>query len=154
MANKLLLLGDVDSLGRSGEIVTVRPGYARNYLIPQGLAVVADARTLRMQTKLQDERQKKADHERSEAEAFAAKLEGISLETTVKVDHDGHMYGSVTTQDIQQLIEQASGIHIEKKSIQLVHPIKKTGAHTITLKLKEGVVVETITLNVTPEEKN
>lgn len=152
MANKLLLLADVDSLGRSGEIVSVRPGYARNFLIPHGYAVIADARTLRMQVKLQDERQKKAASERKESEEFAAKLEGIALETVVKVDHDGHMYGSVTAQDIQHLIEQTSGIHIDKKSIQLAHPIKKTGTHTIQLKLKEGVVVESIILNITPEE--
>ena len=71
MANKLLLLGDVDSLGRSGEIVSVRPGYARNFLIPQGLAVVADARTLRMQAKLKEERLKRAESEKKESEEIA-----------------------------------------------------------------------------------
>lgn len=152
MANKLLLLGDVESLGRSGEIVSVKPGYARNYLIPQGLAVVADARTLRMQAKLQEERQKKAETEKAESEAIAQKLDGVVLETVVKVAHDGHMYGSVTTQDILHLIEKATGIHLEKRSVILAHAIKATGTHTIPLRLKEGVTVETLTLNVVPED--
>lgn len=151
MANKLLLLGDVESLGRSGEIVSVRPGYARNYLLPQGLAVVADARTLRMQAKLQSDRTKRAESERKESEEIAAKLDGVVLETIVKVDHDGHMYGSVSAQDILHMIEKSTGLHIEKKSIQLKHAIKTTGQHTIQLKLKEGVTVETLVLSVLPE---
>lgn len=152
MANKLLLIDDVEALGHSGEIVTVRPGYARNYLLPQGLAVIADARTLRMQAKLQEERKKKAAKERQESEEIAKKLEGLVLETTVKVDHEGHMYGSVTLQDIQHLIEKVSGIHLDKKAIQLKHAIKETGVHALHLKLKEGVLVETLTLKVVPEE--
>lgn len=152
MANKLLLISDVESLGRSGEVVSVRPGYARNFLLPQGYAVVADARTLRMQAKLQEERKKRASQERAEAEAIKEKLEGIVLEVTVKVDHEGHMYGSVTVQDIQHLIGKVSGIHLEKRAILLKQAIKDTGVHPLILRLKEGVTVETVTLKVIPEE--
>lgn len=152
MANKLLLISDVESLGRSGEIVSVRPGYSRNFLIPQGLAVVADARTLRMQAKLQEERKKKAEQERSESEAIKQKLEGIVLEVVVKVDHEGHMYGSVNAQDIQHLIEKATGVQVEKRAILLKQAIKEVGVHTLPLRLKEGVTVETLTLKVVPEE--
>lgn len=154
MAHKLLLLEDVDSLGRSGEIVTVRPGYARNFLLPQQMAVVADSQTLRRQAKLLEARAKKAAEDRKDSEAVKEKLEGLCLETVVKVDHEGHMYGSVSIQDIRDMIEKASGIALEKKAVQLVHPIKRTGSHKVSLKLKEEVVVENITLKVMSEEES
>ena len=151
-ANKLLLIDDVESLGLSGEIVSVRPGYARNYLIPQGLAVVANKGALKMQAKLQEERKKKAAKDRQESETVANQLDNLVLEITVKVDHEGHMYGSVSVQDIQSLIEKEKGINLEKRSIQLKHAIKATGTHSIPIKLKEGVTVETVTLKVVSEQ--
>lgn len=137
--NKLLLLEDVESLGRSGDIVSVRPGYARNFLLPQGFAVAASANALRMQAKLIEERQKKAAVDRQESEEVAARLEGVQLSTIVKVDHEGHMYGSVNTIDILHLLQNELNIALEKRSIQLKHPIKETGVYTIPVKLKEGV---------------
>lgn len=139
MANKLLLIEDVDSLGRSGDIVGVKPGYARNFLIPQGLAVIASKQALRMQARLQEERQKKAIIDRQESDEQAAKLEGQTVTTIVKVDHDGHMYGSVNASDIAELLAAQLSITLDKRAIQLKHPIKETGAHTIHVKLKEGV---------------
>ncbi len=139
MATKLLLLEDVDVLGRSGEIVNVRPGYARNFLIPQGLAVIADKRALRLQERLQEERKKKALVDKKESEEVAARIEGATLTAIVKVDHEGHMYGSVTLAEIASLLEEQQQVSIDKKSIQLKHPIKTTGVHTIPVKLKEGV---------------
>lgn len=151
MANKLLLLDDVDSLGRSGDIVSVKPGYARNYLIPQGLARVADRNALRMQAKLQEERAKKAAADRAEAEAIAAKINGKVYEVEVKVDHEGHMYGSVSIADVQRLAEENEGVTLDKHWVQLAHPIKTTGVHTVVLKLKEDVTAE-ITLKVMSED--
>lgn len=152
MANKYLLLEDVEELGRSGDIIErVKPGYARNYLLPQGLAVVADANAIRMQTKLQEARTIKAAHDKKEAEAIAKTIDGISISISVKVDQEGHMYGSVTALDIVHLLEQHHKISIEKKHVQLHHPIKTTGMHPISLKLKEGVPA-TITLSVVPED--
>jgi large subunit ribosomal protein L9 len=144
MANKLLLINDVEHLGRSGDIVSVRPGYARNFLIPQGFAVTADKRALQMQARLQEERRKKAIHDRTEAEGMAAKLENAVLETTVKVDHEGHMYGSVSAQDIQHLIEKQLGLAIERRAIVLKHAFKETGVFAVPLRLKEDVQVETL----------
>lgn len=151
MSNKLLLIHDVEHVGRSGEIVSVRPGYARNFLIPQGLAVVADKRALNMQKKLQAERAKKAAAEKAESEAIKARLEGLVLETVVKVDHEGQMYGSVNAQDVQHMIEKETSIHLEKRAIQLKSPIKNVGTHVISIRLKEGVVVENLTLKVMAE---
>lgn len=151
MSNKLLLIHDVEHVGRSGEVVSVRPGYARNFLIPQGLAVVADKRALNMQKKLQAERAKRSAEEKAESEAIKAKLEGLVLEAVVKVDGEGQMYGSVNAQDIQHMIEKETGIHIERKALHLKHAIKDVGSHLIHIKLKEGVEVENLTLKVVAE---
>jgi large subunit ribosomal protein L9 len=150
MANKLLLLADVDALGRSGDVVSVRPGYARNFLLPQGLAVIANKHALRMQVRLQEERKKQALIDKAHSEELATRLQGMTLSTIVKVDHEGHMYGSVSAHDIAHLLK-AEGVEIEKRSIQLPHALKETGVHTIKIKLKEGVL-STFTLKVVPEE--
>ncbi len=152
MATKLLLIEDVESLGRSGEVVNVKPGYARNFLLPQGLAVVADTHALRRQDKLKEERQKKAAEDKQESEGIAGQLEGITLTTVVKVDHEGHMYGSVTAHEIVHLLQEQKNIVLEKKNVQIKHPIKTTGTHSIPVKLKEGVSA-TFNLEVTSEEE-
>lgn len=151
MATKLLLIEDVDALGRSGEIVSVKPGYARNYLLPQGLAVVADKQALRQQERLTEERQKKAVVDKEESEKVAARLDGITLTTVVKVDHEGHMYGSVTAHEIAHLLQEQQNIEMDKKNIQLKHAIKTTGVHVIPVKLKEGVTTS-FNLKVMSEE--
>lgn len=151
MATKLLLIEDVEDLGRSGDIVGVRPGYARNFLIPQKLAVVADKKALRMQDRLQEARKQKALADKQEAEAIAAALQSVELTRIVKVDHEGHMYGSVSANDIVHLLQEQCSITIEKRSIALKHAIKTLGEHDIHVKLKEGVTA-TFKLTVVPEE--
>lgn len=151
MATKLLLLVDVDSLGRSGDIVSVRPGYARNFLLPNEHGVVADSKALKMQARLQEERKLKAIEDKKESEALAGKLETIHLTVVVKVDQEGHMYGSVTALDVAHLLKEQAGVEIEKKNIGLKHAVKEIGVHTIPVKLKEGVQA-TVTLKVVSEE--
>lgn len=149
MQNQLLLIQDVEDLGRSGDIVTVKPGYARNFLIPQKRAVVADKYTLRLQAKLQEERAKQAAEDRKEAEDLAGRLEGKSITIEVKVDPDGHMYGSVAAMDVVNLLGN-EGITIERRNVLLAAPIKTLGVHVINLKLKEGIP-SMITLRVVAE---
>lgn len=152
MANsKLLLIHDVTDLGRSGDIVTVRPGYARNFLLPQKLAVIADKRALMMQERLKEERLKRAEVDKQESEQLAASMEGLTVTTTVKVDHDGHMYGSVTAADIAHLIQEQAGLTVDKHSIVLKHALKEIGVFELPIKLKEGVGTK-VTVKVTPEE--
>jgi large subunit ribosomal protein L9 len=140
MPIQLLLLDDVDELGRSGDVVNVKPGYARNFLIPQKIAVPADKHTLRMQAKLQEERAKKAEIDKRESEELAMKYSDLELQTIAKVDPEGHMYGSVSAIDIVKLFEE-KGIKLEKKNIILAHPIKTLGKHQLKAKLKEGVIM-------------
>ena len=150
MATKLLLVDDVEHVGRSGDIVSVKSGFARNFLLPKGFAVTADKRALNMQAKLQEERLKRAAEDRKDAELIAKKFEGVTITTKVKVDEEGHMYGSVTQLDVIHLVEKELGLVLEKKSVDLKHPIKKLGTLTIPLKFKEEVECE-FTLNVISE---
>src|SRR5574338_163192 len=99
MGNQLLLIEDVDDLGRSGDVVSVKPGFARNFLLPQKKAVVADKFTLRMQARLKEERAKRAEIDKKEAVVLAERIAPMELSIVVKVDPDGHMYGSVTALD-------------------------------------------------------
>jgi len=149
MRNQLLLIEDVEDLGRSGDVVTVKPGYARNYLIPQKKAVTATKTTMQMQAKLQQERAKKALVDKKEAEEIAEQIKGKEYTIKVKVDPEGHMYGSVSLLDITKLLE-AEGMKLEKRAVQLAHPIKSLGTVTVNVRLKEGVMTHII-LNVESE---
>ena len=140
MKQQLLLLQDVDSLGKKGDVVNAKPGYVRNFLIPKRLAVVASPNTLRKQERLREERAKQAVIDLKESEELAKQLASINLEIRVKVDPEGHMYGSVSAGDIVLLFQQ-NGLPVERKYLQLSRPIKETGSHKLSLKLKEGVEV-------------
>jgi large subunit ribosomal protein L9 len=149
MKQQLLLLQDVDALGKKGDVVSARSGYVRNFLVPKKMAVIASPNTLRKQERLRQERAKQAVVDLKESEELAKQIESIILETRVKVDPEGHMYGSVTPNDIALLFQQ-NGLPVERKYVQMTRPIKATGVHKIALKLKEGVQV-TCSLNIIPE---
>jgi large subunit ribosomal protein L9 len=138
MRQQYLLVEDVEDVGRSGEVITAKPGFARNYLVPQGKAVLANAHTLKIQARLREERAKRAGVDRKEGEELAAKIEGMALKMVVKVDPEGNMYGSVAQTDILHLFEQA-GIQLEKKNVVMPRHLRELGVHPLQLKLKEGV---------------
>lgn len=146
---ELLLLEDIDGLGRKGELVKAKPGHARNYIVPKRKGVVADMHTLRMQERLKEERTKQAVIDRQEAEQLASQISGLTCEVTVKVDPEGHMYGSVSAQDMVDLLAR-EGMKIERKHLLIGSAIKETGLHTIKLGLKEGVTAS-FKLNVVGE---
>jgi len=138
MQNQLLLLQDVENVGRSGDIVVVRPGYARNFLLPQKMAVVADKFTIRLQARLQEERAKQAAEDKNDALVLAERIAPMELSMVVKVDPDGHMYGSVAATDIVKILADEQ-IVVDRKNIVLPQPIREIGLHRIQLRLKEGV---------------
>ena len=146
------MISDVEDVGRSGEIIAVQPGFARNYLIPRQKAVPANQHTLRMQTRLQEERAKQANLDRQEAEELGAKLEGLTLTITVKVDPEGNMYGSVGFADVLELFAK-EGFILDRRNIGLNKPIKEVGAHLMILKLKEDVSCN-YTLRIEGEQAN
>ena len=149
MRNQLLLLEDVEDLGRSGDLVSVKPGFARNFLLPQKKAVIAEKYTLRMQAKLQEERAKRAESDRQEAEGQAKQIEGKVLRIEVKVDPDGHMYGSVAA--YRYCPSLRSGRDQARKAQYCACSSYQNSRRTsIPLKLKEGVPAR-VTLNVVCE---
>ena len=105
MKQQLLLLQDVDALGKKGDVVSAKSGYVRNFLVPKKLAVIASPNTLRKQERLRQERAKQAVVDLKESEDLAKQIESIILETRVKVDPEGHMYGSVSAGDIALLFQ-------------------------------------------------
>lgn len=155
MSNKYLLKKDVEDLGRSGDVVNAKPGYARNFLLPHGYAVVADKQALKMQARLQEARRLQAAEDKKDSEKLAAAIEGVILTTIVKVDHEGHMYGSVSANDVAELLSQQIAQEVEKRSVQsgLKHAIKETGVYPLVAKLKEGVTAN-FTLKVISEEEH
>ena len=152
MKQQLLLLQDVEALGKKGEIVSAKPGYVRNFLLPKGFAVIASPNTLRKQERLRAERAKQAVIDRRESEELLIQVEGTSIEIRVKVDPEGHMYGSVSAADIAHLFQE-KGLPVEKKAVLVTKPIKETGVHKISLKLKEGITA-TCQLTIIPEGVN
>ncbi|MCB1115078.1 MAG: 50S ribosomal protein L9 [Chlamydiia bacterium] len=149
---KLLLLEDVTNLGRKGELASAKPGFVRNFLLPQKKAVIADKRTIRMQEKLREEREVQAAADKKEAEALAKRLESKTLSITVKNDSQGHLYGSVASADIVKILEEQEGIKIERKHVLLLKPIKSLGVFDVQLRLKEDVPA-TFKLKVDGETK-
>lgn len=149
MTNQLLLLEDVQNVGRKGDLVKVKPGYARNFLIPQQKALVADRSVVKIQARLKEERAKQSIVDKKEAQEMADKLQHLVVTHEVKVDSDGHMYGSVTAKNIVEFLE-AEGIQIERRMVSIEQSIKQVGIHTINLKLKEGVEAH-FNLKVLPE---
>jgi len=152
MKQQYLLIADVEDVGRSGEVISVKPGFARNFLLPQQKAVPANEHTLRMQERLQKERAQQAEVDRKEAETLAAKLSGLTLKITVKVDPEGNMYGSVGYNDILDLFTK-EGYQMDRRNVGLTKPIKVIGNHPMTLKLKEGVTCA-YTLQIIGEQAN
>lgn len=153
MAQKILLLEDVDCVGLKGEVASVKPGYAFNYLIPQGFALAANRAALRRQARLQEERRQRAEVEKIEALELASKVNGQTIDVEVKVDLEGHLYGSVSALDIVNVLKEKLGVVVEKKMVQIKHPFKKVGVYEVPLRFKEGVTASiTLKICAQPEE--
>lgn len=148
---KVLLLKDVRNVGRMGDIALVKAGFARNYLLPFGQAEILTPRAYRIQTRLQEERAKVAAKDKSESEKLAIELKDVELKTVVKVDVAGHMYGSVTAQDVAKMLVD-KGYALERRDVILPHAIKKLGVQKVELKLKEGVTAF-VQVEVLPDRK-
>lgn len=147
---KVILKEDIPKLGTMGETVSVAPGYGRNYLIPQGKAVLATSKNLK---ELEHQRQlilRKAELVRKDAESFAEKFRGLTLTLARKVVEEDKIYGSVSVSDISQALEEA-GVEIERKMIDLTEPIKSLGEFQVPVKVHANVTAE-LTVQVVKEE--
>ena len=135
---EVILREDVPHLGHIGDIVKVRPGYARNYLLPRGLATVADKRHLRVlehEKRVVDEKRKRA---LSAAESLAKKLSATRIVITARAGEEGKLFGSVTNIDVERHLTDL-GFTIERRRIRLEEPIKTLGEHQVAVALAAGV---------------
>ena len=142
MANiQILLREDIDTLGGRGEIIKVKAGFARNYLLPQGLATLATKANIKQ---IEGERAallKKVAGEKATAELQAGKMGDIALEFVRKTGEQGHLFGSVTSMDIADALK-AKGYEIDRRKIILKDAIKDTGSYTISVKLHREVTLQ------------
>ncbi|MEO6027692.1 MAG: 50S ribosomal protein L9 [Candidatus Binatia bacterium] len=131
---QVILREELSNLGTTGDVVKVKPGYARNYLLPRGLAVEASVRNLK---ELEHQKRVIADkrlREQKSASAVAEKLSSIKLAFQVRAGEDGKLFGSVTNQDIHKQLEER-GFPIERRRILLDEPIKSLGTHDVVVHL-------------------
>jgi large subunit ribosomal protein L9 len=143
---KVILADDVRGLGHRGETVSVKPGYARNFLLPQGFAYEATAANVR---KLAEEKKKydeKVLSQKAVAAEAAAKVEGISVTISKKAGEEGHLYGSVTPAEIADALA-AKNVQVDRRRIELAEPIRRIGTHTVHVRLHRDVVA-TLTVDV------
>lgn len=138
---EIILRQGVENLGKPGDVVKVKAGYARNYLLPHGLAYEATPGNLK---RIQQERERleAAENERrTAAQGFAEQLEQVSLTFSARVGEEGKLFGSVTAADIAQQLE-AQGYHVEKRQIDLHEPIKALGVYRVPVRLHADVKPE------------
>lgn len=143
---KVILRADVDNLGRLGEIVAVKPGYGRNYLLPQGLASLATPGNLKVFEQERRKLQAKNDAIRAEAAALAAKIEAAKVVIEVRVGDGDKLYGSVTSSQIATILEE-QGVVVDRRKLQLDEGIRALGEYVVDVKLHPEVVAK-LTVNV------
>ncbi len=138
---EVILREDVKSLGRAGEMVRVKPGYARNFLLPQGLAFEATEGNKKRIAAETRARATRDTAERGEAERFAAALGAVEVTLAGKAGEEGKLFGSITAQDIADALA-AQGQQVDRRRIELEHPIKTLGHHTVAVRLHPEVHAE------------
>ncbi|MEX0999565.1 MAG: 50S ribosomal protein L9 [Thermodesulfobacteriota bacterium] len=143
---RVILITDVDSVGRMGEIKEIKNGLARNYLIPQKMAIRATPGNIKIWGQKSKIIQKREEGLKAEAQGFASKIDGASVTIPVKVGEETKMFGSVTSQNISDALKEI-GLEVSRKNIELDSPIKEIGTHNISVRLFHEVAAN-ITVEV------
>ena len=138
---EIILRQAVENLGKPGDVVKVEPGYARNYLLPHGLAYEATPGNLKRIQQERDRLDAAENERRGTAQGLAEKLEQVSLTFSARVGDEGKLFGSVTAADLAAQLE-AQGFHIEKRQIDLHEPIKALGVYRVPIRLHADVKPE------------
>jgi large subunit ribosomal protein L9 len=141
---KIILLDDVNKVGRRGEVRDVSDGYARNFLIPKKLALHATAGNMKNLQSIKNQQQAKADRVKDDAEALRARIEALTFEERRQASEEGKLFGSVTTQDMVDFLDR-QGVKVERKRLHLEEPIKTLGETSVSIRLHPDV---TATLKV------
>jgi len=146
---KVILREDVQGLGEAGDLVGVKVGYARNYLLPQGKALLATESKVK---ELEHHRRvvtEKAARELSNLKALRDRLEAVSLEVTARVGEEGKLFGSITTAHIAELLAE-KGYEVDRRKIHLSEPLREVGDHVVPIRLRADLTAE-VALKISPE---
>ena len=136
---KILLRDDVDNLGKKGDLVEVADGYARNYLVPRGLALQASRGAQKQADAMRRNCDARDRREREAAEALAAQFNGRTISVKARAGGEGRLFGSVTNSDIAEAIERQTGAEIDRRKIELAEPIKELGGFDLQVRLHADV---------------
>jgi large subunit ribosomal protein L9 len=147
---RVILHRPVDNLGGPGQVVDVADGYARNYLIPRGLAVPASKGEVRHSARLKAAHQKRVEQALGEARAVADRLGAAPLRLPARAGEDGRLFGSITVTDVATAIQRTVGITIDRKRIHLSEPIRSVGTHMVEVHLHPQVNAP-LTVEVVPQ---
>jgi large subunit ribosomal protein L9 len=141
-----ILLQPVEALGERGDVIDVKPGYLRNYLVPRKLAQPATPGAIAEAQRRMEAQERAAAEAAERAEENVALLTKTVLTIPQAAGEDGRLFGSVTAQDIVDAIKQARGLRLDRRKVQLEHPIKTTGTHMVTVEVSDGVTAEIKTI--------
>ena len=136
---KVILLCDVKGQGKKDQIVDVSDGYARNFLLPQKKAVIADAKTTGELKSKEEAKQFKIEEDRKAAKALAEKIKGVKLDFTMGHGADGRLYGAVTAKDIAEALSKKIGMDVDKRKIALKDNIKAYGNYSVDIKILSDI---------------
>ena len=139
---KVILLQDVKSLGKEGEIVNVNDGYARNFIIPKKLGVEANSRNMKDLKLKKSNEEKIAKENKEAAEKLAGELKAGQVALKIKVGEGGKAFGSVSAKEIAAAVKNQMGLDVDKKKIQLKETLKTLGTHMVPVKLHPEVTAE------------
>lgn len=146
---KIILREDVEKLGKAGEVVKVKDGYGRNFLIPRQLAVLANVRNMKALDHDRRTIETRAKKTRKTAESTAATLSAVALTLPAKAGEEGKLFGAITSRDIAEALGKA-GVTVDRKAIQLADPIKQVGDYKVKIRVAADVFPE-ISVSVVPE---
>jgi large subunit ribosomal protein L9 len=144
---KVLFKKDVADVAKAGQVKDVADGYARNYLIPRGLAVAATPATLKQVADLQATAARHAVEAEKGAQEFKARLEAQPIVVEAKAGAQGRLYGSVTTADVAEAIQRQLGASVDRRELDITEPIRHVGSYQVSLRLHRGVTA-TVTVDV------
>ena len=136
---KLILTQDVTGLGAPGDVVEVAPGYGRNYLVPQGLAIHATRGAEKQVATIRRAREVREVRDLSHAKEIQGQLSGLSVRLPARSGEGGRLFGSVTSADVVEAVQKAGGPKLDRRLVTLPSPIKSLGSHTVTVKVHPEV---------------
>lgn len=146
---KVILRADVTNVGKKGDVLTVADGYARNYLVPKGLAMLASDGAISQAVSMRRARDLRDAKDRESAEAVARELVAAVVRVPAKAGAEGRLFGSVTAADIVAAVATQTGVTLDRRRVGLTEPIRTLGTHEVAVKL-HGEVEFRLTVEVTP----